>query len=238
MRRLAWQTGRGPRTRGTTALYRVMKKFLSCVKQSHDPKHPRKDCGWWYGERSLTGLFAAAAWLLSKRDGYGWSLEEFTSERTRGKRQAARGRGDLWLLIGKNKVTIEAKVTWPEQLDDVSKWVGRVNTKLKKAFGQLRNLDTDYHYGRPAAVCYVVPAIPRRKRTLRDQNPSKSMRRFIQAMTKDDPRTAVAACWLKDLRQAPYDWWKDRRHRICYLYPGVAAVVRYKNRWRFSKNHG
>jgi hypothetical protein len=37
-----------------------------------------KDVAYWYGERALTGLLAAAAWRTNK---YWWSIEEFTGKR-------------------------------------------------------------------------------------------------------------------------------------------------------------
>src|SRR5574341_159087 len=126
------------------SLSRLLRKFAYCIKHCNDPK--AKDVGYWYGERTLTGLLATAAWLLPD----GWSLEEFTGQRSKGKRpKVTPGRGDLWLAIGNNKFTVEAKVTWPEQLEDMNKWKRRVNAKLHLAFGQLSRLSKHYRYGLP-----------------------------------------------------------------------------------------
>lgn len=109
-----------------------------------------RDIPYWYGERPLTGLLGAAAWMTPG----GWSLEEFASMRGEG-----RGRGDLWLGIDSATYTIEAKITWPgkgtarQAYDDV---LGQ----LKEASDQLRTLDSAYALGTCIAICYVVPAFP------------------------------------------------------------------------------
>jgi hypothetical protein len=62
-----------------------------------------EDAPYWYGERALTGLLAAAAWQRKA----GWSLEEFT-----GRRRSGAGRGDAWIGVGADTYTIEAKAIY------------------------------------------------------------------------------------------------------------------------------
>lgn len=205
-------------------LYRLLGKFADCIKQCDDA-NPR-DVAYWYGERSLTGLLAAAAWLMPD----GWSLEEFTGERSKGKKpKVTPGRGDLWLQIGQRKFTVEAKVTWPEQLGNIERWKGRVETKLGRAFSQLSQLAKPYRYGVPLAVCYVVPAIPQSKWKADSTRFAHSMNQFLELMTENNSTTVALACWHSDSKKAPSLGPRGRKT----VYPGVVTIFQWRNRWRF-----
>jgi hypothetical protein len=67
------------------------------------------DVAYWYTERSLSGLLASAAWRVP----CGWSLVEFSADRGK-KANESRGSGDLWLGIGEEEFTVEAKLLWAE----------------------------------------------------------------------------------------------------------------------------
>jgi hypothetical protein len=130
-----------------------------------------EDVPWWYGERTLTGLLAAAAWK-SPRSAW-WSLEEFANERT-GRRVPAHrggkplpklGRGDLWLglkirsdLRRQHSFTIEAKQVSEGQ--NVPTVVKNIEVALGKAKVQLGTVRKDFRFGLPVAICYYWPAIP------------------------------------------------------------------------------
>ncbi len=108
-----------------------------------------RDVAYWYGERAMTGLLAAAAWHCG-----GWSLEEFTGRR--GVKRRRSGRGDLWLSTGKGNYTVEAKVVWPGS-SRTEFAVSTANRALREASRQLRTLSEDFVWGRRVAVCYIVP---------------------------------------------------------------------------------
>lgn len=109
-----------------------------------------RDVPYWYGERSLTGLLAAAAWRLKN----GWSLEEFST--LRGQEEEARvGWADLWIGIGGESFTVEAKLTWPE--GDSESAAERIRERLNEARDQLRAIENAYREGEPFSVCYIVP---------------------------------------------------------------------------------
>jgi len=82
-----------PKKSPNPTLRKVLKKLCYCLKCYDDPKN---DIAYWYGERAISGLLASAAWMV--RDG--WSLEEFTGQRKKGRRKNASGKGDLWLGVG------------------------------------------------------------------------------------------------------------------------------------------
>ena len=115
-----------------------------------DDDEREDDVPYWYGERTLTGLLAAAAWR--RRDG--WALEEFAGRR--GKRlRTTSGRGDLWLGLGPQTYTIEAKVKWLSSGGEQALKVARAG--LKAAAEQLWKLSAAYRSGTLLAICYLVP---------------------------------------------------------------------------------
>lgn len=126
---------------------RLMRKYTNL--ESTDGE---KDVPYWYGERALTGLLAAAAWMLPG----GWSLEEFTGQRGSGRRVRS-GRGDLWIGIGRANYTIEAKVAWPSIARKGE--VPYVRAQLSDGEKQLQNLEPKYREGKGIAICYVVPSL-------------------------------------------------------------------------------
>ena len=128
----------------------ILKEWISILSEYCKPYDGSRDVPYWYGERPLTGLVAAAAWRINN----GWALEEFNT--IRGIESGGTpGRGDLWIGIGKETYTIEAKITWPE--GDLESAKERVNFRLKEATKQLHDIDTANQEGTPVSVCYVVP---------------------------------------------------------------------------------
>jgi hypothetical protein len=84
---------------------KLFKAWADLMDRYCDAEGPDGDVPYWYGERAVTGLLAAAAWHVLG----GWSLEEFLGRRD----ENAVGRGDAWLGIDDSEYTIEAKATWP-----------------------------------------------------------------------------------------------------------------------------
>lgn len=111
---------------------------------------PQKDVAYWYGERALTGLLAAAAWRLDQ----GWSLEEFAAK---GRRRGTR-RGDLSIGTNGARFTVEAKYFWIGS--DTSGVPGKAFTELNVAREQLCNLEEEYQEGFPVGLSYIIPELP------------------------------------------------------------------------------
>lgn len=170
-------------------------------------------------ERSLTGLLAASAWRL--RGLNGWSLEEFTGLRQRGRNKKAAAPGDAWVGLNTATYTLEAKTTWP-QSTRTRNLVGKVREKLESAPSQLERLDKMYKQGTiKTAVCYAIPYLRRGAR---------SSQGLIDGLLKEitgsaglvDGRTVIGAFWYS--RKIPEH--KGRR------YPGVIVVARFWERLR------
>ena len=141
-----------PKSLRSAGWEQLLSEWSRMINSSVDlSEHASRDVVYWYGERALTGLLAAAAWRID-----GWSLEEWTARRGRGKAEGA-ARGDLWLATENGQFTVETKVSWPCSTWAVAHKYAR--TRIKEARHQLRSMDRDYRFGKPIALCYIVPAI-------------------------------------------------------------------------------
>jgi hypothetical protein len=200
-----------------------------------------EDVAWWYGERTMTGLLAAAAWKWRERDW--WSLEEFANERTGsrvpkhsgGKPLRKLGRGDLWLglrRIGKRQhdFTVEAKQT--SVGGSASEAVAAIEGRLLEAKKQLSKVRSDFRVGLPVAVCYYWPRIPESKT---EKRPAMSLfhdvvEQFCEGGRNSHQNRMCAARW-HDYDEAPKSLDRDGEHR----YPGVllaAEVYPTLYRWK------
>lgn len=149
---MTWESVSAPDNFDYPEVWRILlKEWLELIHiYSAQPINTERDVPYWYGERPLTGLLAASAWRLEN----GWALEEFSSLRGE-EAENNTGRVDLWVGIGDNTYTMEAKLTWPE--GDLNSAISRVNRRLNEARDQLLNIGQDYRQGLPVSVCYVVP---------------------------------------------------------------------------------
>lgn len=190
----------------------LQKLFAALAVRLKDYDSPPSDTGYWYGERALTGFLAAAAWSLPR----GWSLEEFTGLRMRGKIKGS-GRGDIWLGIGKKSYTVEAKAVWPGS--NLENAINGAEAKLSEAAIQLRQLHKAYRVGQPVAICYIIPALNSKGRFA----DSATINEFFMKMPRQfsDSRTAVASLWYE----------KNPPSYNGRIYPGVVLVARLIPGW-------
>ena len=166
------------------------------------------DVPYWYGERPLTGLLAAAAWMMPD----GWSLEEFSTVRGEGKK-SGRGRGDLWIGWGKTTYTIEAKISWCA--DGPGEAHRDILKKIRRAAGQLVTLKAEYAPGTKIALCYAVPYFIPSTSTDCD----KDANRFFKALTASfKGPDCILASYLHP--KPPTDPEDRQKH----IYPGVLLV--------------
>jgi hypothetical protein len=191
----------------------LLKLFSAFGDRLEDYDSPPADAGYWYGERALTGFFAAAAWSLPK----GWSVEEFTGLRRQGRKKGS-GRGDIWVGVGSKTYTIEAKVVWPGGSVDSARKT--IENSLSEATNQLKNLEGSYREGRPVALCYVVPDLNQKGRF---SEPSIISRFFTELPTLlADRSTVVGSFWYNS--KPPSSGVR--------VYPGVTIVGRILDVWR------
>lgn len=142
------------------------------------------DLSYWYGERPLTGLLGAAAWLEN-----GWSLEEYGVEHVGRSGRKRHRRVDLWLGRGTAAATVEAKTCWIDQDSDGE---DRLRRKLRAAKRQLKKVDSTYRIGQAVSVCYVVPCY---------REPG-SREKGVEALTKLE-QVAKAEGWATAKHIAP-----------------------------------
>jgi hypothetical protein len=177
----------------------------------HRYNKPPKDAAYWYGERTLNGLLASAAWMVEKA----WALEEWTSVRI-GKGKQGVGRGDLWMGFGEQKsLTIEAKVVWPEGNEKTA--VNQIHRELKRADAQLDQLEEASRLKKRAALCWVVPEFKKSGPYAKRTNYEEFFNTVGEALEKD--RLFIACFWYID--KPPV--WENK------VYPGVMLVSKFSN---------
>jgi hypothetical protein len=184
---------------------RLLRRWGQLLDAYATPEPPARDAAYWYGERALTGLLAAAAWQIPK----GWSLEEFTGRRGSVRRPRA-GRGDKWLGTGRGRYTLEAKVAWPSTLSGNATREAR--RQLDLGAGQLKQLDARFRCGKGLALCYVVPSLHRTRNPLDN--------RSFQSLARDllhGPIAHPAITAIHESRGKPF---ADGGR----LYPGVILL--------------
>ncbi|MBA0212988.1 MULTISPECIES: hypothetical protein [Pectobacterium] len=100
----------------------------------------KKDCCWWYNERTNVSVLAGAAWSL------GWAaIEEYPSDkRKKGCLEedtgTSRGRVDIYITNKHDDVAIEAKHAW-YNLDNIVSGNDAVLCKMNDAFGDANRLE-------------------------------------------------------------------------------------------------
>jgi hypothetical protein len=170
------------------------------------------DVPYWFGERPLTGLLAAAAWRLPNA----WSLEEFSAYRGSGS-ELGPGRGDAW--IGDSSgwwCTLECKLRWVSTIEDPTVATVQARSALGEARKQLANLSQEFRGDRGLSVCYVVPELSEEDPT------SKKIEAFYDGLVRGFAgEQAIVAIYRppaeKSVRGTRLTW--ENRH-----YPGVALI--------------
>jgi hypothetical protein len=178
----------------------------------------KRDIAYWYGERPLNGLLAAAAWKVPG----GWALPEFTTEEPPQEEPQSKGqRGDMWLGFERATFTVEAKVVWVQStIEDA---VEEIKRQLTCAHDQLTTLYKDhscYCEGFPMAVVYSVPWFPANSQFAKES----SMRDFFRDIPNEfaDPTTVTAGYRC----QGDPPHWKSVKHGE-RVHPGVIFIGRY-----------
>jgi hypothetical protein len=168
---------------------------------------------YWYGERALTGLWAAAAWRIKD----GWSIEEFTGLRRTGGRQNS-GKGDVWIGIQRKTFTVEAKMVWAQGPHATA--IRDARKKLSEAGDQLDSLDTTYQVDVPTAVCYIVPELNLNRGHSKPEAIDQFFTKVPHALKSN--KRCTGAFWYKNDPLKPH---KDKR------YPGVIVVAQFWSPW-------
>lgn len=112
-----------------------------------------EDVAYWYNERPLTGILAAAAWQIPG----GCSLEECPVERGPKLRRRS-GRSDACIMTGGTWYYIEAKRRFVSGKAEAA--IQHAEDSLQWAVSQLRDLGRSHRTdSRAMALCYVQPCV-------------------------------------------------------------------------------
>lgn len=208
-----------PRTSTTTTHQKDWSRIMRCLGRFLDDYNdPPRDAAYWYGERALTGLIAAAGWKLNC-----WSLEEFTGVRWKGQKEKT-GKGDAWVESGSTTFTIEAKVRWPRDTS-IKSWENSADGAIEEATQQLKDLDPDYKKGSiKAAVCYLVPQIHITKFSQNKKDVLEAFKSFPG--TDHGAELFATSYWYPKNPPAS----KSPDDGKLYVYPGLVVVARFRER--------
>jgi len=158
----------------------------------------------WNDERSHTGFFAAAAWMLD-----GVALEEYAVERHgngRGRRKG-KGRCDLYFDVDNLPCLVEAKIEWR---------VGKkhIEDRLAEADGQLGGLPRQERDGCVSvALCWVVPELKQGSK-----GGEKVLTRIAKKFQGANHLVAIYSVPLNDRKGCEEQWRQT--------YPGIVLVGR------------
>jgi hypothetical protein len=209
---------------GWPDLLRTWARLIRRWDSPYEGQRQREDVAYWYGERTLTGILAAAAWQTHR---YWWGIEEFLGKRFvesklgKAKGKSAPGRGDLWLGLRVNEkrgeqhcYTVEAKQSFFGT--NAEGIVRNIEGNLSKARAQLAQLDPDFHLGCPMAVCFHIPAPLTKSKQVGEWTTPDEFKNVAHTVTRG-PHT-IAAAILRSKVEAPQDG--------KWTFPGVLLVAR------------
>lgn len=175
-----------------------------CVKYVQNWKEG--DCPWWYNERAIVGILAAAAWQVGDH-----ALEEYVTDKSGGK-GTIRGRGDLYFQIGGKRFVAEAKYTainvGPRAKPDPVK-TGKQLLEVRKSVLDRVNTEDCTRLG----LLFISPYYA--KHTVEDEaKVTKDCAEFLRKIEAD------AAAWDFPPEARTMEWEEE------FIYPGFALLVK------------
>lgn len=184
----------------------------------------KRDCPWWYHERTAVGFLSAAIWKTG-----GEAIEEYGTDKKKKLRSrrsergyTQRGRGDLMFCVNKewskeNSFVAEAKQTHPSLNATFKQLKRRVEDRLGKARND-SSRTRRYGYTR-LGLLFLCPYTPNRGLT------TTEVRDWIRNVIKVAEILRADLAWsfpriAQDLSE------EDPGDRKDYFYPGVALLVK------------
>ncbi|MEQ9924937.1 hypothetical protein ABRP60_08190 [Pectobacterium brasiliense] len=172
----------------------------------------KKDCCWWYNERTNVSVLAGAAWSL------GWAaIEEYPSnKRMKGCLQedtdTSKGRVDLYITNKNDDVAIEAKHAW-YNLDNINESNVITNFKMDEARSDANRLvgQADRHFSATFVVLYT-------KINSQEIIAEEYIEQLIDGAIPNDRRESVSYAYLID-QQFMF------KNELGYYYPSVALIL-------------
>ncbi|MBB1525565.1 hypothetical protein H4Q82_03515 [Pectobacterium carotovorum subsp. carotovorum] len=172
----------------------------------------RKDCCWWYNERTNVSVLAGAAWSL------GWAaIEEYPSnKRMKGCLQedtdTSKGRVDLYITNKNDDVAIEAKHAW-YNLDNINESNVITNFKMDEARSDANRLvgQADRHFSATFIVFYT-------KESSQGVITGEHIDELINKSITNVRRDSISYAYLIDTESM-------FKNALRYYYPSVALVL-------------
>ncbi|MEL7629211.1 hypothetical protein AAGW04_09430 [Pectobacterium aroidearum] len=172
----------------------------------------KKDCCWWYNERTNVSVLAGAAWSL------GWAaIEEYPSnKRMKGCLQentdTSKGRVDLYITNKNDDVAIEAKHAW-YNLDNINESNAITNFKMDEARSDANRLigQAGRHFSATFVVFYT-------KINSQEIITEEYIEQLIDGAIPNDRRECVSYAYLID-QQFMF------KNELGYYYPSVALIL-------------
>ena len=161
------------------------------------------DLPFWFNEEATVGMLGAAAWMSG-----GIAVQEY--QHIKGMHHLP-GYADLWMRIGQERISIEAKQAWPRNLESL---VSKATKALEAARSDVRAINLEEANQRYGCV-FLVPKIAKA------EAPS-----FDPAAWLDElnvlwkSRVDFRAYWFQSSRVG-YDW---ARNEQGYSFPGVVLL--------------
>ena len=177
--------------------FSVMEKY--CKVGSWD------DVPWWYNERPLLSLFAAAVWNSG-----GIALEEYSISKSH-KKERWSGRGDLYVKIKRKQYVIEAKQVW----SPMGARAQKPNAKIEKALFDARHAagETKSWGAKRLGLVFAVPYLPNS-----EQDNLKERINYWLECVKSIEGSSMAWIFSEEVS----DWFQYKG----YLYPGIVILLR------------
>ncbi|WP_323641055.1 hypothetical protein [Pectobacterium polonicum] len=172
----------------------------------------KKDCCWWYNERTNVSVLAGAAWSL------GWAaIEEYPSnKRMRGCLQedtdTSKGRVDIYITNKNDDIAIEAKHAW-YNLDNIHESNVITNFKMDEARSDANRLvgQADRHFSATFIVFYT-------KESSQGVITGEHIDELINKSITNVRRDSISYAYLIDTESM-------FKNALGYYYPSVALIL-------------
>lgn len=185
-------------------LRRVLDQWAKLIlRAAHDWEG--KDWPWWYRERAMVGVLAAACW----REG-GTALEEYSGKKGRSEDVPYTGRLDLFLSLNRIEYQVEAKFKWNDCSQSSRQIRKEIERSLSAAVRDARDVTSDVR--RRFGVVFAAPY-------LKDGDPETMVAAIERWRTAVDETRCGAYAWA-----LPREGWAAKWKG--FVHPGVAMLVR------------
>ncbi|MBA5600984.1 hypothetical protein LES60_21610 [Pectobacterium brasiliense] len=172
----------------------------------------KKDCCWWYNERTNVSVLAGAAWSL------GWAaIEEYPSDKLmKGYFQegtdTSRGRVDLYITSNHDDIAVEAKHAW-YNLDNIVVGDKTIRCKMNKASDDAKCLkeQANRHFSATFVVFYT-------ERNSQELIAEENIEKLINNAISNSKRENISYAYIID----PQFMFQNMKE---YYYPSVALIL-------------